>query len=270
MAKNEYAIFLEFATELALKAGKVLEKYWGKLSSIQAKSAHWDLVTEADQASEALILSLIRESFPEHQILSEETGLHKGSQAQYLWIVDPLDGTTNYTHQYPFVSISIALAIHKHPLIGVVYNPILKELFLGASGLQTTLNGQPVKVSATTSLDRSLLATGFAYDRKETAENNYAEFCYMTHHSQGVRRGGSAAIDLAYVAAGRLDGYWERGLQPWDIAAGVVLIEGAGGRISSYEGTKLDLDSGRILASNGRIHEDLQKGLVASRQTKFF
>lgn len=268
MIHSDRVSFLEFAKDLALEAGTVLEKYWGKLSSIEEKSASWDLVTEADRESEQVILRQIKTQFPDHQILSEESGHHEGKKTSYTWIIDPLDGTTNYTHQYPFVSVSIALAFEGRPIVGVVYNPILKELFCAASGLGATLNGSAVKVSKTGSLEKSLLATGFAYDRKEVSDNNYAEFCYVTHHSQGVRRGGSAALDLAYVAAGRLDGYWERGLKPWDIAAGIVLIQEAGGKVSSYEGRALDLDSGRILASNGIIHNDLQRALSAAHGVK--
>lgn len=216
--------FLEEATKMAQEAGKVLQKYWGKLSHIRQKEFFWDLVTEADQESEDIILGRIKELYPDHSILSEEAGKHLSNHNEYCWIVDPLDGTTNYTHQYPMVSISIALLKNGIPIIGVIYNPIMQELFLGEKGKGASLNGSPIHVSKINSLDKGLLATGFAYDRKENSDNNYTEFCHITHHSQGVRRGGSAALDLAYVAAGRLDGYWERGLKPWDIAAQVYFL----------------------------------------------
>lgn len=249
--------FLETATQAAQEGGKVLEKYWGKLTNIQEKSFSGDLVTEADKESEEVILKLLGQHHPNHTILSEESGLQAAKTSEYSWIVDPLDGTTNYTHQYPLVSVSIALTYRGAPIVGVVYNPIHKELFQAGKGVGATLNGLPIHVSQVKALDRSLLATGFAYNRSDTPDNNYAEFCHITNNSQGVRRGGSAALDLAYVAAGRFDGFWERGLKPWDIAAGIILIEEAGGKITSYEGQPLVLESGRILASNGVIHDKL-------------
>ncbi len=256
--------FLTEATTMAEEAGQILQKYWGKLSHIQQKGFSWDLVTEADQESEDLILGRIKELFPDHSILSEEAGEHLFDQSEYCWVVDPLDGTTNYTHQYPMVSISIALLQNQVPIVGVIYNPIMQELFLGEKGKGATLNGTAIHVSNVASLEMGLLSTGFAYDRKENPDNNYAEFCHITNLSQGVRRGGSAALDLAYVAAGRLDGFWERGLNPWDIAAGVLLVEEAGGTVSSYEGTPLILDTGRLVASNSHLHQELISALKMS------
>jgi myo-inositol-1(or 4)-monophosphatase len=253
---------LERATEIAKEAGQVLINYWGKLTNIRQKDYTWDLVTEADQESEDIILGRIKQWYPDHAILSEEAGEHLTDQSPYLWVVDPLDGTTNYTHQYPFVSISIALLHHGKPIVGVVYNPILQELFQAEQGKGAHLNGQSIHVSKIKNLNQCLLSTGFAYDRIDNPENNYSEFCHMTQVSQGVRRGGSAAIDLAYVAAGRLDGYWERGLNSWDIAAGVLLIEEAGGKVTSYEGDPVVLESGRLVSSNGLIHDDLISELV--------
>ena len=260
--KKEETQLLESATEIAKAAGDILRRYWGKISKIQQKKFYWDLVTEADTESEKLILEAIQKQFPTHKTLSEEFGLADTGEADYLWVIDPLDGTTNYTHQYPMVAVSIGILKNHIPIVGVVYNPILNELFQAAKGHGASLNGAKISVSEVDQLNQSLLATGFAYDRAETRENNYAEFCHMTNHSQGVRRGGSASLDLAYVAAGRLNGYWERGLKAWDIAAGVVLVEEAGGRISSYENGPLDLVSGRILATNGKIHKPLSHELV--------
>jgi myo-inositol-1(or 4)-monophosphatase len=259
---------LDFAVNVAGESGKVLKKYWGKLSHIEEKEFAWDLVTEADKESEEVILNLLQKEYPSYDILSEESGLKEKNHSEYLWVVDPLDGTTNYTHQYPMVSVSIALTYKENPVIGVVYNPIYEELIAAADGLGCTMNGEHVQVSKAAALSQSLLATGFAYDRLTTSDNNYAEFCHLTNHSQGVRRGGSAALDLAYVAAGRLDGFWERGLKFWDIAAGVVLIKEAGGCATSYSGGTLDLKSGRILASNGLIHKGMVHELQLVREGK--
>lgn len=253
---------------MAKEAGHVLKKHWGRLSKITQKQFFWDLVTEADTESEQLVLSLIHEKFPEHQVLSEEAGLKGAENKDFMWLIDPLDGTTNYTHQYPMVAVSIGLLYRNEPVIGVVYNPILGELFKAADGLGAFFNEEPMRVSRVENLNQSLLATGFAYDRKETNDNNYAEFCHMTNLSQGVRRGGAASLDLAYVAAGRLDGYWERGLKPWDVAAGIVLVREAGGQVTSYENGPIDLTSGRILATNQHIHELLSHELIKVGKVK--
>lgn len=178
-----------------------------------------------------------------------------------MWVIDPLDGTTNYAHGYPQAAVSIGLLASGKPLVGVVYNPIREELWSAADGLGATLNRVPIRVSRTNNLTNSLLVTGFAYDRRETEDNNYAEFCYLTHLTQGVRRGGSASLDLCDVATGRLDGYWERGLKPWDLLAGVVIVKEAGGFVTAYDGSEFDLDSGRILATNGYIHSQLSNAL---------
>jgi myo-inositol-1(or 4)-monophosphatase len=254
--------FLEIATEAALSAGAVLQSYWGNLNSVQEKGRPGDLVTEADAAAEAAVLSILRRHFPEHQILAEESGYQGNTVSRFLWAIDPLDGTTNYAHQYPFCATSIALLIDGVPQVGVIFDPFHQELFRAAKGLGATCNRKPISVSQTKTLAQSLLVTGFAYDRRETPDNNYAEFCHFTHLTQGVRRGGAASIDLAYVACGRLDGYWERGLSPWDIAAGIVLVQESGGQVSAYDRTPIDLSSGRILATNTHLHEALSAELL--------
>ncbi|MBP0000041.1 MAG: inositol monophosphatase [Cyanobacteria bacterium SID2] len=254
-------VFLDIATEAALEGGAVLKSYWGKLDEIEEKGRPGDLVTAADKASEAKVLEVLQRHVPDHGILAEESGNLGNSASPYLWAIDPLDGTTNYTHQYPVFAVSIGLLVDGFPQVGVVYNPIRNELFRAAKGLGATRNRVPIRVSTIDSLDRSLLVTGFAYDRHDTEDNNYAEFCYLTHLTQGVRRGGSASLDLADVACGRIDGYWERGLSPWDIAAGIVLVEEAGGLVTAYNRSPLDLDSGRLLATNGQLHDELSDRL---------
>ncbi len=249
--------YLDIASEAALAGGGELEKYWGNLENIREKGRPGDLVTEADAAAEKKVLEVIQRHFPTHAILAEESGELGDRESPCLWAIDPLDGTTNYAHQYPFSGVSVALLIDNVPTVGVIYDPFHRELFRAATGLGATRNRQPMYVSATAKLSDSLLVTGFAYDRRDTADNNYAEFCYLTHMTQGVRRGGAASIDLAYVACGRLDGYWERGLSPWDLAAGVVLVQEAGGQVTAYNQEPFDLASGRILATNSNIHEEL-------------
>ncbi|MGP1385409.1 MAG: inositol monophosphatase family protein [Thainema sp.] len=255
---TELQLFLDIATEAALAGGAVLETYWGNLDTVEEKGRSGDLVTIADKEAEAAVLSVIQRHFPEHAILAEESGKLGDQAAPLLWAIDPLDGTTNYAHQYPFSSTSVGLLINGVPAVGAIYDPFHRELFRAAKGLGATRNRRSIQVSQTADLKDSLLVTGFAYDRRETNDNNYAEFCRFTHLTQGVRRGGSASIDLAYVACGRLDGYWERGLSPWDLAAGVVIVEEAGGQVTAYDGSPFDIQSGRILASNGHLHPAMQ------------
>jgi myo-inositol-1(or 4)-monophosphatase len=259
---QQLQIFLDVATEAALAAGAVLQSYLGQLEEIGEKSRAGDLVTVADKASEAVVLEILQRHFPNHAILAEESGKLGNPDSEYCWAIDPLDGTTNYAHQYPFFAVSSGLLGAVVPQVGVIFDPYHNELFRAAKGLEATCNRQPIQVSATSELSKSLLVTGFAYDRRETPDNNYAEFCQLTHLTQGVRRSGSAALDLAHVACGRLDGYWERGLAPWDITAGIVLLEGAGGKVTAYDGSPLIIESGRILATNGYIHASLSRELM--------
>lgn len=262
---TQLQIFLDIATEAALAAGVVLMDYLGKLDSIQEKGRPGDLVTAADKDAEKTVLDILQRHLPDHDILAEESGQVGDRHSPYQWAIDPLDGTTNFTHQYPFFSVSIGLLYQGTPHLGVVYDPFHDDLFRAAKGLGATCNRRPIHVSDTDTLANSLLVTGFAYDRRETSDNNYAEFCHLTHKTQGVRRGGSASIDLAYVACGRLDGYWERGLSPWDIAAGIVLVEEAGGRVTAYDQSPVQVESGRLLATNRRIHQELSDTLVSIR-----
>lgn len=259
---EQLQIFLDIATEAALAAGAVLQSYFGKLNAIAEKGRPGDLVTEADQASEAVILEVLHRHLPHHAILAEESGKLGNSESEYLWAIDPLDGTTNYAHQYPFFAASIGLIVAGVPQVGVIFDPFHNELFRAAQGLGATCNRRSIQVSQTTQLSKSLLVTGFAYDRRETADNNYAEFCHLTHLTQGVRRSGSAALDLAHVACGRVDGYWERGIAPWDVAAGVILLTEAGGKVTAYNGSPLNIQSGKILATNGHIHASLSQELL--------
>lgn len=257
----DLCVFLDIATEAALTGGAVLQEYWGNLETIDEKGRPGDLVTEADKAAETAILKVLQRHLPDHAILAEESGQLGSLDSEYLWAIDPLDGTTNYAHQYPVAAVSIGLLVRGVPQVGVVFDPFRQELFRAAKSLGATRNRRPIHVSNTAELEKSLLVTGFAYDRRQTTDNNYAEFCYLTHLTQGVRRSGSAALDLVSVACGRLDGYWERGLSPWDIAAGIVIIEEAGGQVTAYDGGPFDIRSGRILATNGYLHPSLSAAL---------
>jgi len=260
-SKDDLQRFLDIATEAASAGGAVLQYYWGNLSNIQQKGRPGDLVTEADKAAEKEVLAVLKRHLPDHAILAEESGSIGEQKDGLLWAVDPLDGTTNYTHQYPFCGCSVGLLIDGKPAVGAIFDPVHNHLFRAAKGLGATVNRQPITVSQTDSLADSLLVTGFAYDRRETIDNNYAEFCHLTHLTRGVRRGGAASIDLAYVACGRLDGYWERGLSPWDLAAGVILVEEAGGQVTAYDQSPFDIESGRLLATNGKVHAELSHAL---------
>lgn len=262
LSPDQLSLYLDVATEAAQSAGAILLDRWGKLESITEKGISGDLVTEADHLAEAEVLKILQRHFPSHAILAEESGRIEKQDNDYLWAIDPLDGTTNYAHGYPVAAVSVGLLSQNIPQVGVVYNPFKNELFRAARGLGATLNRRPIQVSKTQHLRQSLLVTGFAYDRRTTLDNNYAEFCYLTHITQGVRRSGSAALDLVDVACGRVDGYWERGIRPWDIAAGTVILEEAGGQVSAYDGSPLVIASGRILATNGIIHHSLSEALA--------
>jgi len=270
LTSDQLRPFLDIAATAALEAGAILRSHFGKLESIEKKGASGNLVTEADHAAEAAILTILKHHVPDHAILAEEGGRLGNADSAYLWAIDPLDGTTNYAHQYPVFAVSIGLLVEGVPQLGVIYDPMRQELFQAGRGLGAWRDSHwdgkterhPLQVSQTDALQESLLVTGFAYDRRQVSDNNYSEFCHLTDMTHGVRRAGAAALDLAYVAAGRLDGYWERGLSPWDMVAGVVLVEEAGGRVTAYDQSPWNMASGRILATNGQIHGELSQALM--------
>ena len=249
---------LNFAIQTARDAGHLLAERFGRSLRISNKS-ELDLVTESDLASERLIIDRIKTYYPRHTILAEESGASASSdreESERRWIIDPLDGTTNYAHGYPCFCVSIGLEFKGRMEIGVIYDPLRDELFAAERGDGVTLNGHRVSVSSTNSLNSALLCTGFPYDVRERGEfaRHFANFIM---NAQAVRRDGSAALDLAYVACGRFDGFWEEGLHPWDVAAAVLMIEEAGGRVSRYDGSPFDIYRPPILASNGLIHEQM-------------
>ncbi len=256
---------LKTAAAIAREAGEILRQGWGRPGQIGHKG-QVDLVTEYDTRSEALIISSLRRAFPDHAIYAEEQGaVDTGNkESPYRWMIDPLDGTTNFAHGFPAFAVSMALThraskqdAHGQSLVGVVYDPTRDECYTAARGRGAALNGQPIHVSDAPSLDVALLATGFPYDRRTRLDNNTGHLCNLIRHCQGMRRAGSASLDMAYVASGRLDGYWEVRLHAWDVAAGLLLVQEAGGRVSDLAGGGDYLSGEQIVASNGHIHDEM-------------
>ncbi len=240
----------------AFEAGKLLMDKFESGLRVEFKGKY-DLVTEADRQAEALIIKLIRERYPDHDFLSEE-GDYTETGSDYRWIIDPLDGTTNYAHGFPWFAVSIALEVKGRLELGVVYNPYVGDFYVAERGSGAFLNERRLKVSTIDTLERSLLATGFAYDHKKCKANNYDYFTRFQKEAQACRRPGAASLDLASVAAGRFDGFWELKLKPWDLAAGILLIEEAGGLVSNFDGLPMTLESQECMASNRLIHEEMQ------------
>jgi myo-inositol-1(or 4)-monophosphatase len=250
---------LEIAHHAARSAGKRLSSTFGHVHHVMKKGSI-DLVTEADLESEKIILKTLRRGFPNDSILSEESGKQKHNSGR-TWLVDPLDGTTNFAHGFPFFAVSIALEIENEIVLGIVYNPEMDEFYEAVRGKGSRLNSKPIKVSKTPNLHESLLATGFPYNIHEKSEEVIESFSKMLVRAQGIRRPGSAAIDLCYVAAGRIDGFWEQDLNPWDTAAGVVIVEEAGGKVTTYEGKPYSPFQKTIVAANPLIHGEMIKVL---------
>jgi myo-inositol-1(or 4)-monophosphatase len=251
--------FLDTAIRAA-KASGALQRERLRLEHDIAFKGESNLVTEVDTACEELIVNSIRGRYPDHDILAEENE-YIPLNSSHKWIIDPLDGTTNYAHGFPWFGVSIALEIEGEIQAGVVYHPMMNELFTATKGKGAFLNGEGIHVSRRTSLKNCLLATGFPYDRTWDNENNFANFAKMQMAARAVRRAGAASIDLAYVAAGRLDGYWECKLKPWDVAAGMLLVEEAGGRVTNHGDGHYSVYDHRILVSNGLIHGEME-GIV--------
>jgi len=254
------SILYEIAKNSAQIGNEILKVNYNKIQKISSKGRKGDLVTNVDLEVENKIKEYLLEKTPNISINAEESGkLNKSSDLT--WCLDPLDGTTNYSHGYPFFGTSIGLVYKNKQIIGAISIPYLNELYSACIGLGSFCNDSELKVSNPSNLSDSLLVTGFSYDRYETEDNNYAEFCYLTHKTRGVRRGGAAAVDLAFVASGKVDGYWERGLEVWDLAAGAIIVKEAGGIISDYPSGKFNLSSGRILACSPSLENELKNEL---------
>lgn len=246
---------LNVAIEAAREAGKFLKYNVGRVRTIEKKQGEErNLVSEIDKGSEERIIGIIRRHFPNHAILAEESGASTAA-SDYKWVIDPLDGTTNFLHGVPIFCVTIGIEYKGEIVAGVVYDPNLDELFTAEKGSGAYLNGKRLAVSTTSKLIESLLVTGFPYDIAQNPENAIGHFVNFLIEARGIRRLGSAALDLSYVAAGRFDGFWEVNLNPWDMAAGVLFVREAGGRVTDFAGAESSIYKKQVLASNGRIHE---------------
>jgi myo-inositol-1(or 4)-monophosphatase len=257
---------LHIAVEAAKEAGRYLKYSVGKVKSIEMKQGEErNLVSEIDKTSEAKIISIIKRHYPNHAILAEESGASSPS-ADYKWVIDPLDGTTNFLHGVPIFCVTIAIEYKGEIVAGVVYDPNLEELFTAEKGSGAYCNGKRMRVTQTSDLMSSLLVTGFPYDIAQNPDNAVGHFVNFLMEGQGLRRLGSAALDLSYIAAGRFDGFWEVNLNPWDMAAGVLFVHEAGGKVSDFSGVPSSIYNKQVLATNGSIHDAmlqvLKKGMT--------
>jgi myo-inositol-1(or 4)-monophosphatase len=246
------ASYLDISAEIAREAGALLATYFERRIGFELKG-EYDLVTEADRASEQLVIERLRSHFPTHSIVAEESGAHQGS-SDYCWYVDPLDGTTNFAHGFPMYNVTMALEHAGELIAGVIFDPSRNEMFSTELGSGAYLNNHPIRVSKAARIEDTLVATGFPSRKRHENINVhfYYQLAMVTH---GVRRAGSAALDLAYVASGRLDGFWEFGLNPWDMAAGILLITEAGGKCSDMHGGPVGMRNPHLLADNGIVHD---------------
>ncbi len=245
----------QVAIKAALEAGKFIKERLGNISRIDYKSA-FNIVTDVDKTSESMILKAIKSNFPNDSVVAEE-GSGALDNLERCWFIDPLDGTTNFTHTYPFFAVSIGLEIASEMALGVVYNPVSDEMFFAEAGKGAYLNDHPIKVSKIDNVSSSLMATGFPADTSTASYNNLEIFQELTNHSHGVRRDGSAALDLCFVACGRLDAFWELKLAPWDVAAGSLIVREAGGLVTNLVNGRFQKSNGHILATNGLIHQQV-------------
>jgi myo-inositol-1(or 4)-monophosphatase len=260
---SERAALRALAEQIARAAGEIQRSRYETQLDVRAKSAPIDLVTEVDHACEALCVERIRAARPSDAILAEEGGGEDVAGATWRWVIDPLDGTMNFAHGYPRFCVSIGVQREGETAIGVVYDPLLDELYAAVRGEGASCNGRPIRVSRVDRLDRALLATGFAYDVHQSEDDNLDHFARFVKRARGLRRDGSAALDLCYVAAGRFDGFWELKLRPWDVAAGNLIVEEAGGRTSDFAGRPARGDGRETLASNGLVHAQMLALLAA-------
>ncbi|MCK5689320.1 inositol monophosphatase [Myxococcota bacterium] len=261
------------AITIAKDAGKILKRAWEEGGSEINYKGAIDLVTSADHAAEEFILEQIQRAYPEHHVLAEESGLGGGKgtgESDYRWVVDPLDGTVNFAHNIPHFAVLIAIQKKKdeggwETISGITVDPLRDEIFVAEAGAGATLNGKKIQVSQTPFLIQATLTTGFAYDRLTMQNDNHAEFCRLNLLTRGVRRMGSAGLDLAWVAAGRMDGYWEHNLQPWDVAAGALTVKEAGGAITKIDGSPFVVNDSEVLCANPVLHSQMKAALKSTK-----
>ncbi len=257
--------YSELAEIAARVSGDILLSNLGKVKNIEYKSKH-NLVTEIDKLSEKSIIDIIKRYYPKHSIFAEESGKDE-NESDFQWIIDPLDGTTNYAHSYPFFCISIALRIKSELVVGVVYDPVKDEMFKAERGRGAFLNDNEISVSKARSLSESNVSTGFLHDEEWMIDENLIHFSNFIKRTRAVRRDGSAALDLCYVACGRFDGFWEIGLNPWDTSAGYLIVVEAGGKVTNFNGDLFDINEKEILASNSILHSQMVDTLSLSKNS---
>jgi len=248
---------LNFSLQTAREAGRILMSHYGNLNKVEQKSSAIDLVTAADLASEKFIIKEIQSYYPCHDIMTEETPVNS-LNADFLWVIDPLDGTTNFVHQLPIFAVSMGLQYKGRTIVGVVYNPAVDKLYHAVEKQGAFLNGESITPSSTNTLSDSLLVTGFPYTHDDDWHHGFTLFKDIYSKTRGVRRLGAAALDFCFTAMGRFDGYWEFGLKPWDICAGVLILQEAGGKVTDWDGSQFPFSGERILATNGYIHGELE------------
>jgi len=266
---NNKSEFLEFTIDIAKQAGKIQNKYFGEILDFDTKSTNIDLVTIADQQSELLIIDKIKKQFPTHSILAEENGLID-NESDYMWVIDPLDGTTNFSHNLPIFAVSIALVKNKKTICGVVYNPAADKCFYAENNKGAFLNDKLIKHSSSKTLSESLIATGFPYLHDKKYDISFEIFKTLYDKTRGVRRLGSASLDLCFVAMGRFDGYYEFNLKPWDICAGSLIAQEAKAKVTDWNNELVPNSGSRILATNGYIHNEMINILNSEKYKIFF
>jgi myo-inositol-1(or 4)-monophosphatase len=247
---------IEDIIQISREAGKLIRNAFGKTHSIEFKTNELNLVTETDKASEKLITDFIKKKYPSHGILAEE-GSEANKSAEFLWVIDPLDGTTNFAHGLPIFSVSIGLQKNDETIAGVVYDVMRDVLYSAEKNAGSFEDGKRINVNKNTNLGRGMLVTGFPYDVKENPDKAFERFISFLKHARAIRRLGSAAIDFCYVANGVFDGFWEVALHPWDMCAGKLIVEEAGGLVTDFDGKSIDIFSKRILATNGLVHKKM-------------